>query len=225
LASQQAMPIPSRLLSDLVFEYPLRVNSGYNRGTMWENPKRVEAAIRRLTREIEEIDIHFYRTHETEDRALFAGMLERKRDDMVRGAVIQLHTGIEDLLDQLIAFAITGGTLRRVRSESSRALRSVLVGGGSIGFDRKVALAVALRVITTKTKNRLQVLNTLRNKCSHNWLLKIPVRYGKRPAQKKPPLLLYEGRDLHTVTVLKDFIAEFGGGIYLRLFSRYMDLI
>jgi hypothetical protein len=192
---------------------------------MWENPKRVEAAIRRLTHEIEEIDTFFYLSNKTEDRALYAGMLERKRDDIVRAAVLQIHTGIEDLLDQHITFAIVGGTRRHpVRNQSARALRSILVGGGSIGFDRKLALAVALRVITTKTRDRLQVLNTLRNKCSHNWLLKVPSRHGKRPTQKKPPLLLYEGRDLHTVAALKDFVAEFGNRIYVRLFSKYLDL-
>ncbi len=193
---------------------------------MWENPKRVEAAIKRLTREIDEIDAYFYRTNETEDRVLYAGMLERKRDDIVRSAVLQLHTSIEDLLDQHISFALCGVTLRRPpRSHSARALRSILIGSGSIGFDRKIALALALRVITKKTRDRLQILNTLRNKCSHNWILKISIRHGKRPAQKKPPLLLYEGRDLHTVAALKDFIAEFGGGIYLKLFMRYLDFV
>jgi hypothetical protein len=193
---------------------------------MSENPKRVEAAIKRLMREIEEIDTFFYRNAEEEgDRVSYAGMLERKRDDMVRGVVLQMHTAIEDLLDQYITFAITGGTRRRpVRGHSTRALRSLLVGSGSIGFDRKLTLALVLRVITRKTKDRLQVLNTLRNKSSHNWILKTPVRHGKRPAQKKPPLLLYEGRDLHTVAALKDFIAEFGGRIYLNLWIKYADL-
>ncbi len=192
---------------------------------MRENPKRVEAAIRRLKREIEEIDAYFYLSDENRDRVLYAGMLARKRDDLVRSAVIQIHTAIEDLLDQHITFAITGRTDRRPRrSQSGRALRSILVGDGSIGFDRKVALAVALRVITPNTRDRLQVLNTLRNKCGHNWLLKVPIRYGKKPAQKKPPLLLYNGRDLHTVPALKEFVGEFGGGIYLKLFRRYLDL-
>ncbi len=191
---------------------------------MWENPKRVEAAIKRLAREIAEIDSYFYKTNEAEDRVLYAGTLERKRDDMVRAVVIQIHTANEDLLDQHIAFALTGATLRRAtRSHSARALRSILVGGGSIGFDRKIALAHALRIITRKTRDRLQILNTLRNKCSHNWVLKIPVRQGRRPAQKKLPLLQYEGRDLHTVAALKDFISEFGGGIYLKLFMKYVD--
>jgi len=44
------------------------------------NPRSVEAKITRLTREIEEIDQFFYKGNEKEDRDLYAGMLERKRD-------------------------------------------------------------------------------------------------------------------------------------------------
>jgi hypothetical protein len=54
--------------------------------------------------------------------------------------------------------------------------------------------------------------------------LKIPVRYGKRPAQKKPPLLTYEGRDLHTIDALDAFVEEYGAGIYLKLYAKYLDL-
>jgi hypothetical protein len=192
---------------------------------MWENLKRVEAAIKRLSREIEQMNELFY-PEDTEERHLYAGMLERKRDDVVRGFVIQIHTAIEDILDQLITFAVTGSTRShcRLRSQSARALRGLLTGGESIGFHRKLSLALALRVITKSTKDRLHVLNNLRNKCSHNWILKIPVRYGKRPAQKKPPLLMYEGRDLHSIDGLKDFLKEYGAGIYLKLFIKYLDL-
>ena len=63
--------------------------------TMWENSKSVEAAIKRLTREIDEIDDFFYKPSENDDRLLHAGMLERKRDDMVRSTVLQMHTAIE----------------------------------------------------------------------------------------------------------------------------------
>jgi hypothetical protein len=188
---------------------------------MWENPKSVEAAIKRLTREIEEIDNFFYGFNENDDRVLYAGMLERKRDDVVRSAVLQMHTAIENLLNSYITFQITGGTrrLRPSRTQSAQALHRMLFGHGSLGFDMKLNFALALRLISSKTKERLVILNTLRNKCSHNWVLKVPVRHGKRPAQKKPPLLLSEGRDLHTVAALKDFVSEYGG-IYLKLYMK-----
>jgi hypothetical protein len=192
---------------------------------MPDNPKTVEATIKRLTREIAQIDQVFYRTNENGDRSLYAGMLERKRDDMIRAAVLQMHTAIEDVLNSYIICRILNAKpetrVRAIRSTQGQALRKMLFGAGSLGFDMKLNLAVALRLITPKTKDRLMTLNTLRNKCSHNWLLKTPVRRGKRPAQKKPPLLLYEGRDLHNVVVLKDFLAEYGP-LYYRLFLKYL---
>lgn len=171
------------------------------------------------------MDELFY-PEDAEERHLYAGILERKRDDLVRGFVIQIHTAIEDILDQLITFAVTGSTRshRRLRSQSARALRGLLTGGESIGFHRKLSLALAPRIITKNTKDQLHVLNNLRNKCSHNWILKIPVRYGKRPAQKKLPLLTYEGHDLHTMDALNAFVEECGAGIYLKLYIKYLDL-
>jgi hypothetical protein len=86
----------------------------------------------------------------------------------------------------------------------------------------KLNLAVALKIISPRLQERLMELNTLRNKCSHNWLLKRPVRYGKRPHQLKPPLLLYRQQDLHKVDGIQAFIAEYGT-IYYRLFMKYLD--
>jgi hypothetical protein len=48
----------------------------------------------------------------------------------------------------------------------------MLHGGGSLGFEMKLNFALALRLINGTTKDRLIVLNTLRNKCSHNWVSK-----------------------------------------------------
>jgi hypothetical protein len=145
----------------------------------WSNPRSVEAKITRLTREIAEIDELFYTANKDEDRYLYAGMLERKRDDMVRSTILQTHTAIEDILNSLIICRVLNAKpedrSRKIRSKSGRALRKMLFGAGSIGFDMKLNFAVVLRLLNANTKAKLEVLNTLRNKCSHNWLLKAPV--------------------------------------------------
>jgi hypothetical protein len=190
-----------------------------------ENPRSIETKIRRLTREIAKINDVFYNVKETEDRVLYAGMLERKRDDMVRSAVLQMHTAIENLLNSCIvcrALSIKPeDRTRRMRSKTARALLSMLEGPRSIGFEMKLNFAFVLGLLNSKTKDRLIELNTLRNRCSHNWLLKARLRRGKTPKQKKPPLLRYNGRDLHNVEAVEDFLAEYGT-MYYKLFAKYV---
>jgi hypothetical protein len=184
--------------------------------------RSIEAKIARLSREIDEIDEFFYESSKDDDRFLHVGMLERKRDDMVRAAVLQLHTAIEDILNSQITCRVLNASMEnrsKLRSNPARGLRKMLMGAGSIGFDMKLNFAMALGLLDVRTKDKLMELNTLRNKCSHNWLLKSPVRRGKRPRQKKPPLLSYKGRDLHSVVVLKDFLSDFGV-IYGKMFAR-----
>jgi hypothetical protein len=179
----------------------------------------VERKISRLTREIEKIDAFFYQT-KAGDRDLYAGMLERKRDDMVRSAVLQLHTVIEDLLNIRIMNRILGmRSVRTTRSGSARALHKLFVGARSIGFEMKLNLAIAIGLINSKMQERLTELNRLRNRCSHNWRLNVRVRRGKKPKQKKPPLLLYRGRDLHHVAVLEEFSREYTR-LYLKLYMK-----
>ncbi len=191
----------------------------------WNNSRSIETKIRRLTREIRKIDELFYGTNKDASRDLYAGMLERKRDDMVRSVVLQLHTGIEDILTAWITCRVLGIKMeerkKRARTKSAQALRRMLEGSGSMGFDMKLNFAVAFRLINGPTQKKLAELNRLRNKCSHNWLLKAPVRRGRRPKQKKPPLLLYKGRDLHGVEALEDFTAEYGV-LYAKLFVKYL---
>jgi hypothetical protein len=191
-----------------------------------QGSRSLETKIRRLNREIRKIDDFFYGTNKDVNRTLYAGMLERKRDDMVRSAVLQLHTAIEDVLTSWITCRVLGIRMeeqeKRTRTKSAQALRRTLSGSGSIGFDMKLNFAVALRLINGPTQKKLVELNQMRNKCSHNWLLKMPVRRGKRPKQKKLPLLLYNGHDLHRVKVLEDFTKEYGL-LYAKLFVKYLE--
>jgi hypothetical protein len=186
---------------------------------MRENPKRVQQAIKRLHKEIREIEAAIYAPGE-DDPVLIAGMLERQRDDIVRSAVLQLHTSIEDLLTSLILYCaldITDKRLKhRLSSERGKAFRRMLHDRESLGFDAKLNFAVGLGLISSSGRKQLMELNTMRNRCSRNWILNRAVRRGKRPKQLKPPLLQFRGKDLHKVAALKDFISEFSV-VYLRL--------
>jgi hypothetical protein len=188
---------------------------------MAKNPKRVQQAVKRLSQEIAEIDAEIYPSYE-DDREF---ILERKRDDIVRSTVLQLHTSIEDLLTQLILYAALGITEPKLRhrlsSEKAKAFRRMLYDRESLGFDMKLNFAVGLGLLTPAARKQLMELNTLRNRCSHNWVLNRPVRRGKRPAQLKPPLLHFRGKDLHKVPVIKDFISEFSH-VRLSLYSRWV---
>jgi hypothetical protein len=92
----------------------------------------------------------------------------------------------------------------------------------SLGFDTKLNFAVGLGLISPTGRKQLMELNTMRNKCSHNWILNRAVRRGKRPKQLKPPLLHFRGQDLHKVAVLKEFISEFTV-VYLRLYAKWVQ--
>lgn len=192
----------------------------------WKNLKSVATRIKRLTKEIEAIDASFYGLGEDFDPVVAAGVLEHKRDDIVRSIVLQLHTSIEDLLNLLILYCVLNVTEEkqkwRLRSKKAKAIRRMLYGAGSIGFDMKLNFAVGLGLLTTSLQARLVELNNMRNKCSHNWILNKVVRQGKGRRQKKPPLLLFRGRDLHKLPVLRELMGE-QNKIYLHLYGKWVS--
>jgi hypothetical protein len=187
--------------------------------------KYIERRIAQLQKEIAEIDQAFYYTEKNRPE-LLAGMLERKRDDIVRSAVLQIHTGIEDLLTRHLACVLLQTTLQmrstKFRTVRGKAVHRILYDRDSLGFDMKLELAITFRVISAPQRDLLRELNTLRNRCSHNWLLKVPVRRRRRPGQKKPPLLSFRGQDLHKVNVLKQFMSVYGP-LYAKLWLHYVS--
>lgn len=175
--------------------------------------KRKSARLRRQIKKIDAIDTSFYgEADDTDvgDDFVSVWVLERKYDDRLRAIVLHLHTRIETHLNIRIMNRILGGQGRRTtRNNVARALQKLLYGRGSLGFDGKLNLAVAIGLMNSKTRGRLAELNGLRNKCSHHWLLNVPLRRGRKPKEKKPPLLIYRGRNLHKDDVLNEFLIEY----------------
>lgn len=169
--------------------------------------RAAKTKIERLTREITQIDRAYYGP-KAKDLFSRAYDLRVRRDDIVRAAVLHLHTSIEELVDYQIAQA-----LLKVApfgpSKQAMALRRMLSGSRSLGFDMKLNLTVALGEMSEATRRKLMELNTLRNRCSHYHTLKDAIRRGRRPSQSKPPLLNFRGKDLHTVKTFSAFADEY----------------
>lgn len=186
--------------------------------------KRYAQKANRFANEIREIESMMYDIPDG-DAMLRCFMAERKRDDIVRSVVIQLHTSIEDVLNNWVKCRLMGCTrtklprVARSRRVASRFLDDVLSGGRSMGFDTKLRLMVGLRMIDRRLYNRLVELNVIRNKCSHHWLLNVPVRRGIKPQNKKRPLLQFRGENLHKLEVRNKFLREFGP-LHPKLFLK-----
>ena len=89
----------------------------------------------------------------------------RPETDLVRGGNPGRTFGvmIEDLLNiRTINLVLAGRGCRSTRNYAARALRKLFYGAGSIGFDAKLNLALAIGLIDSKTKERMVELNNLR---------------------------------------------------------------
>lgn len=191
-------------------------------------PQAVTRKIRRITRDIVSLERIMYGSHDQEDQVLCAGMLEHRRDDVVRGAVLQMHTAIENVLTEMIEdrlLSVPPGNQKRrdkaARSAAGKALYSFLEGDQRLrplNFFGKLSLARGLGLITPSLQKKLAELNSLRNKCSHHWLLYVRPRRNKKRSAKKPHLLAYKGHSLHDPEVFEDFFSDFGE-LYLRLYA------
>jgi hypothetical protein len=89
--------------------------------------------IRRLQKEISQIDAIVYDV--PGDAAQRCSMLEHKRDDVVRGVILQLHTAIEDLLDVWLKSYLLG-VPAEMRNKAARSRRMTRRGHSLFGRGR-----------------------------------------------------------------------------------------
>jgi len=147
-------------------------------------------------------------------------LLERKKDHLVRSIILELHLSIEDMIDDAIIAKLSSSG-RGKRRGAAPELRDALQGRQAIRFPAKLAFARTLRLVTRTEAKHLEKLNSLRNQCSHNWLLNVVVRRRTKPSRPKRPLLEYEGKKLHSAETFERFMNDYAR-LYLRLFMRFV---
>jgi len=186
--------------------------------------KRMKRRIAAISREIQEIESLLH-PDSGGDLSQQYFVLDQKKTHQIRGIVLEFHLAIEDLITSwlkghlLSQGAVQQRTTQRARGMLATVLYSLLEGPRSLGFDRKLDLAEGLHLISKRLHERLTELNVIRNRCSHNWVLDIPIRKGIKRDQPKRRLVQYKNRDLFALSVIKEFEREYGR-IYLKLWLK-----
>jgi len=165
--------------------------------------------IAKITADIARIEESFFRASDPDLDQRYHE-LTRKREHLLRGIVLELHLSIEDIITGAIGNALLQGRL--IRSPIGQTLRDLLQDDRPLGFRHKLMLARTLNLVTRKELADLAELNTVRNKCSHTWVLKKLVRRKLKPSKPKRPLLRWRGTNLYNT---EDFLA------FVSLYARH----
>jgi hypothetical protein len=144
--------------------------------------------------------------------------LTRKREHALRGIVLELHLSIEDLLTGAVGNALLRGRL--IRSPIGQTIRDLLEDDRPLGFRHKLMLVRSFNLVTAKEFAELTELNTVRNRCSHNWSLKKLTKRKIKPSRPKRPLLRWRGTNLYKTEEFLTFVRVYAQH-YVKLWLRY----
>jgi hypothetical protein len=89
----------------------------------------------------------------------------------------------------------------------------------SDGFDTKMNFAVGLGLITQAGRKQLMELNTMRNRCSHNWVLEPSGSSRQAPSATQAAITpVPRQRPSQSARGISEFTV-----VYLRLYAKWMQ--
>jgi hypothetical protein len=172
--------------------------------------------IAKISADIARIEKSFFETNTIDlDQRYYE--LQRKREHLLRSIILELHLSIEDVITGAIGNALLQGRL--IRSPAGHAIRDLSEGQHSIQFLHKLMLARSIKLITPTESTDLSDLNTIRNRCSHSWLLNKVTRRKIKRSKPKKRLLRYRGANLYETKAFLEFVGHFSR-CYVRLWLR-----
>ena len=172
--------------------------------------------ITKIAADIARIEKEFFQTDDPDLRQRHFALV-RKREHLLRSIILERHLMIENILTAGIGNALLQG--RPIRSPAGHAIRDLLEDDHPLGFRHKLLLARSLSLITRAELTDLAELNTVRNRCSHTWLLNKVTRRKIKRTKPKRPLLRFRGTSLYQTDAFLKFEGLFTKH-YLRLWLR-----
>lgn len=182
--------------------------------------------ITKLEKEVEELESAIYDAKNEKDLDTKYFLLQQRRDLAIRGAVLDIHLAIEDILSVAIKNYLLANNPQiqkkpaYTNSKHKHDIEDFLNGSRAISFNDKLSLLKSAGLIRANVCNELAKLNTIRNKCSHNWQLNKVIRRKVKRNKKKRPLLEYNGKNLYKKQIFYEFLNKYGP-IYYKLWLKF----
>lgn len=157
--------------------------------------KNLSPKEKRTVNEIEEIR-HIIYGYKNEDKQWIKEFrlhkLAIERDEIIRNFIIAHHLLTEEFINtRLLNYFIH----RRVGKKQYKLFNEFILS--ELSCRVKITLAYHARIISKIQFKFLEKLNTLRNKCAHNWFLR-----------ERKIKLLYEGKNLLVIKHFREFAEE-----------------
>src|ERR1700722_5941090 len=86
--------------------------------------KYVSNMIRKTSKEIKALEDFFFGAHDGPDSENQLFLMKLKRDNLIRGIIIELHLSIEDLIDDILKYAIYKVNYRDKKKFKAKRLKS-----------------------------------------------------------------------------------------------------
>jgi hypothetical protein len=168
---------------------------------------RLRNEIRRISNEIYILD------DEDADNRIFN--LRWYRDEIYRSFVINIHLGIEELLEGMLIDQLKSHRLIGIRATSKyikENMKSLEI----------IEWCARLGIISKSIYAQLIELNKVRNAVSHNWTLnqRVYKKIGRKRLRKRVPIVQFNGKNLLNRKVfVENFVPEYSR-LYVRLYQK-----
>ncbi|HEY1644927.1 MAG TPA: hypothetical protein VGF75_00905 [Candidatus Saccharimonadales bacterium] len=146
---------------------------------------------------------------------------ENFRMDVFRLIIIHFHLAIEELLKSIV--------YRSLPSRRTFTPKQNVEYVQKLSSRQTIDLAARLGIVNKKGLELLLELNTIRNKCSHHWILngytmsKSP-SIAKSIKRKRLYKVTFQKKNLMNYQVMKDDFIPLYGDLYLELFAMNFGL-
>jgi len=137
------------------------------------------------------------------------------RDDIFRLVILHFHLAIEELLKSFI--------FQKLPNRRTLTAKQNIKYVEELSSKNAIELAARLGIINKNGYEALIELNTIRNKCSHHWVLNA-YTLAKKPSFKQKQRerkyrIEFQGKSLLNLNVMKNEFMPLYSDLYLELFA------